>query len=71
MPTVTPLPSTPKPARAPAAFSCASPSDLTQPPPQSTPRTSGASASVTAGDPGDRADGAAGRPARTATVTVR
>ena len=50
MPTVTPLPSTPKLARALAAFSCASPSDLTAPP-QSAPRTSGASTSVTPAPP--------------------
>ena len=50
MPTVTPLPSTAKAERAPAALSWASPSDLTAPP-QSAPRTSGASASVTAATP--------------------
>ena len=47
MPTATPLPSIPKLARALSAFSCASPSDLTEPP-QSAPREIGVSSSVTA-----------------------
>src|ERR1700733_4364850 len=68
IPTVTPLPSTPKLARALAAFSCVSPSDLTAPP-QSLPRTIGVSTSVTAPTPATSP--IAGRSAGgAATVTV-
>ena len=69
MPTVTPLPSTPKAARAPAALSCASPSELTERRRSRRRETSGASTSVDGGDPGHRAEARRSAGA-TATVTV-
>ena len=68
MPTVTPLPSSAKLERALAALSCASPSETTEPP-QSAPRSSGASTSLTAATPGS-SPSAGTCPGLAATVTV-
>ena len=69
MPTVTPLPSTPKLARAPAASSWVSPSETTGAARGRRPRTIGVEDLVHPGDAGDRGERRQlGRLAATVTV---